>query len=97
MPAYECPTDYPWLYDHNYVPVGTTIPKGVEINEDDSPWPIGIMILSAGKRQGSNLIDYLVGTATGFPWSSATNWKFGKHWYKVVLHCTDLANLAARG
>ncbi len=97
VPAYVCPDNYPWLYAQNYAPVGTTVPKGVEIEQDDTPWPIGVMILSAAKKPGSSLIDYLVGTSTGFPWSSATNWTPGNHWYKVILHCTDLANLAATG
>jgi hypothetical protein len=98
VPAYACPDNFPWLHNQSYVPPGAAIPVGVEIQEDwGAPWPIAISITSALKRPGTKLVDYLSGTATGFPWSSATNWTLGTHWYKVILHCTDVGRLAAIG
>jgi hypothetical protein len=95
VPAYLCPDDHPYLYYKGYAPLGTTIPHGVEIQEDwGTPWPIGISITATVKPAGTGLIARAYGTATGPGNSSATNWTTGDHTYKVILHCTSYANLA---
>jgi len=94
VPAYLCPDDHPYLYYKGYAPLGTTIPHGVEIQEDwGTPWPIGISITATVKPAGTGLIARAYGTATGPGNSSATNWTTGEHTYKVILHCTSHANL----
>ena len=91
VPAYQCPDDHQYLYFKNYAPPGTTIPHGVEVHQDS----IGISITATVRPKGADLIGRTYGTATGFPNSSATNWAFGKNSYRVILHCTSFANLAA--
>jgi Ca2+-binding RTX toxin-like protein len=91
VPAYQCPDDHQYLYFKNYAPAGTTIPHGVEVHQDS----IGISITATVRPKGADLIGRTYGTATGFPNSSATSWAFGKHSYRVILHCTSFANLAA--
>ncbi len=94
VPSYRCPESDPWLYNQNYAPAGTTISRGVEIQEDwGTPWPIGISITATLSSGG--LLGHPEATETGFPNSSATNWTVGDHWYKVILHCTHFDNLAA--
>jgi hypothetical protein len=95
VPAYQCPDDHQYLYYKRYGPFGTTIPAGVEIQQE-SGFPIGISITATVRPKGADLIGRTYGTATGFPNSSATNWALGKKSYKVILHCTNLPNLAAQ-
>ncbi len=95
VPAYQCPDDHPYLYNESFAAFGTTIPHGVEIQEDwGQPWPIAISITATVKPAGSDFISRAYGTATGGLNSSATNWTLGNHWYKVILHCTSYANLS---
>jgi Ca2+-binding RTX toxin-like protein len=91
VPAYQCPDDHQYLYFKNYASAGTTIPHGVEVHQDS----IGISITATVRPKGADLIGRTYGTATGFPNSSATSWGFGKHSYRVILHCTSFPNLAA--
>jgi hypothetical protein len=89
VPAYECPTDHPYLVSKDYAPPFTSWGAGVEIQEDDSRFPIGVSISSQRLLQPP-LANVFGGTYTGYPNSSATNWLWGgSHWYKVVLHCTS--------
>jgi hypothetical protein len=89
VPAYECPTDHPYLVSKEYAPSFTNWGAGVEIQEDDSRFPIDVSITSQRLLQPP-LANVFGGTYTGFPNSSATNWLWGgSHWYKVVLHCTS--------
>ncbi|MCD2157985.1 hypothetical protein LQL77_30100 [Rhodococcus cerastii] len=91
VPAYQCPVDHPWLTNYNYAPAGTALVPGVEISGLN---PIGVSITGRNDDPKNNAtldgFDYaVVGTLTGFPYSSATNWSIDKHWYRVVLHCTN--------
>ena len=89
VPAYECPTDHPYLVSKEYAPPFTSWGAGVEIQEDDSRFPIDVSITSQRLLQPP-LANVFGGTYTGFPNSGATNWLWGgSHWYKVVLHCTS--------
>jgi hypothetical protein len=83
VPGYRCPTSHPYLEAKDYAPFGTSLIKGVSINEDGMPWPIGVSITGASTTGGS------LNLANGIAASSATNWSFGRHWYQAVLHCTD--------
>jgi hypothetical protein len=83
VPAYRCPPRYPYLVNGDWVPSGTIVPPGVEI---EGLGPIGVSItVTLGEHGG----DRATGTSTGFPDSSATNWTFGTAHYKVILHCTN--------
>lgn len=95
VPSYRCPDDHEYLLNHDYVPAfGTTIVKGVEIQEDEGPpWPINVSITATVGRDVLSAPP--LGTATGFLNSGATNWTFGSHWYRVILHCTSDLDLAA--
>ncbi|MCD2158305.1 hypothetical protein LQL77_32205 [Rhodococcus cerastii] len=92
VPAYQCPADHPWLANYDYAPLGTTLIHGVEIHGLN---PIGASITGATRDETTKKYTYdgyevaLVGTRTGFPNSSAQNWSFDKHSYRVVLHCTN--------
>ncbi len=89
VPAYQCPADHPMLYFKGYAPFGTDLPPGVEIREDESLWAIGISITGYQFYDDGKFV-FFAGTATGFPYSSATNSVFdGTHTYQVVLHCTS--------
>jgi hypothetical protein len=89
VPAYECPADHPYLVSKEYAPPFTSWGAGVEIQEDDSRFPIDVSITSQRLLQPP-LANVFGGTYTGYPNSSATNWLWGgSHWYKVVLHCTS--------
>jgi hypothetical protein len=89
VPAYECPSDHPYLVSKEYAPPFTNWGPGVEIQEDDPVRPINVSITSLKLLQPP-LANVFGGTFTGFPNSSATNWLWGgSHWYKVVLHCTS--------
>jgi hypothetical protein len=89
VPAYECPTDHPYLLNKVYSPPFTSWGFGVEIQEDESVFPINVSI-SGQRLLDPPLANVFGGTYTGFPNSSATNWLWGgSHWYKAVLHCTS--------
>jgi hypothetical protein len=82
VPAYECPQDHAWLLNQSYHPWGTRLVPGVEVV---GLGPVGVSISGASfDRDG-----FSVGTLTGFPNSSATNWTLGTNSYKVILHCTS--------
>ena len=90
VPAYACPDSYPWLRDKGYAPPFTSWGAGVEIQEDQSNFAIGVSISDQSLRDTPYPNNMFNGTLTGFPSSSATNWLWGgTHWYKVVLHCTS--------
>jgi hypothetical protein len=89
VPAYSCPGDHPYLLNKGYAPAFTSWGVGVQIQEDDGAYPIGVSITSQRLLQPP-LANIFGGTYTGYPNSSATNWLWGgSHWYKVVLHCTS--------
>lgn len=99
VPAYMCPRERPYLENKNYAPFGTTLPRGVSVNQEREPWPIGVSITrvaTKGVHKGHYGDAYgnrkwALGTLSD-QWSSATNWTGGDQWYQVVLHCTS--NLA---
>jgi hypothetical protein len=75
VPAYQCPPSHPYLYDASYAPAGTSLPRGVGVL---GLGPIGMSI--TGIKTKRVTVDeitsiYLIGTDTGFPNSSATNWE----------------------
>jgi Ca2+-binding RTX toxin-like protein len=85
IPAYSCPADHPYLLNQSFAPAGTSLPLGVQVYT----FNVGVSITGAQKKYGT---DYLAGTYTGFPYSSATNWALdGRGSYRVVLHCTSSA------
>ncbi len=92
VPAYECPSDHPYLLNNNYAPPFTTWGPGVEIRGDDTPAgrPIDVAITGYSYFNEPTPPNLFSGTLTGFPNSSATNWLWGgTHWYQVVLHCSS--------
>ena len=90
VPAYKCPDSHPWVRNKGYSPPFTSWGHGVEIQEDQSDFAIGVSITAQSLRDTPYPNDMKNGTLTGFPNSSATNWLWGgDHWYKVVLHCTS--------
>lgn len=90
VPAYKCPDSHPWVRNKTYAPAFTSWGDGVEIQEDQSDFAIGVSISGQSLRATPYPNDMKNGTLTGFPNSSATNWLWGgDHWYKVVLHCTS--------
>lgn len=88
VPAYKCPSNAPYLYNHNYAPAFTTWGPGVEIVRDDVPglgYPVQVYI------NNSSLDNLENGIRTGLGGSTATNWLWGgRHWYRIVLHCTSV-------
>jgi hypothetical protein len=86
VPAYKCPTSHPYLYDHHYTPVGTSVPRGVEVS---GLGPIGVSITDFTTTTLATKAIYTTGTRTGFPNSSATNWEIDTNSYQVILHCTS--------
>lgn len=84
VPAYGCPATNPHFNNTSYAPFGTSLPLGVEVQ---GLGPIGVAITGTGQYLVSGL--YADRTSTGFPDSSATNWTFGTHKYRVILHCTS--------
>jgi hypothetical protein len=91
VPAYQCPTSHPYLYDQNYAPAGTSLPQGVGVV---GLGPIGVSITGKVAKEGPPeqdgwIYDHAIGTRTGFPDSSATNWEFDTNYYQVQLHCTS--------
>jgi Ca2+-binding RTX toxin-like protein len=90
VPAYQCPPSHPYLYDHRYAPAGTSLLQGVGVL---GLGPIGMSITGIKTKDvtTSNGVTsiYLIGTDTGVPNSSATNWETGTNSYQVQLHCTN--------
>lgn len=92
VPAYRCPADHPWLVNHDYAPIFTALPLGVEV---DGLGPIGVSITGAfsdverDQRTAEGVWRVYRGTRTGFPWSHARNWSAEQRTYRVVLHCTN--------
>ena len=86
-PAYQCPSDYPYLYNQNYAPGGSTITNGVQVEEAPGG-PIGVSVtrVTRVKVPGAPLGSLVTGMNTG---NSATNWAFNTQDYQVVLHCTN--------
>jgi hypothetical protein len=87
VPAYQCPSSHPYLENEYYAPTGTSLIKGVSINEDRSPWPIGVSITGPSTTGAQGHL--ATGISSDGLFTSATNWTFGKEWYQVVLHCTN--------
>jgi hypothetical protein len=90
VPAYQCPPSHPYLYHERYAPAGTSLLQGVGVL---GLGPIGMSITGIKTKDvmtsdGVTSI-YLIGTDTGFPNSSATNWETGTNSYQVQLHCTN--------
>lgn len=86
VPAYRCPADHPYLLNESYAPPGTTLPVGVGVR---GLGPIGMSITGASTINPDSVFSLMTGTRTGFPYSSATNWTFGKNSYQLELHCTS--------
>jgi Ca2+-binding RTX toxin-like protein len=95
VPAYQCPPSHPYLYDHNYAPAGTTLLQGVGVL---GLGPIGMSITGLKTKDVTTGLGvtsiYLIGTDTGYPNSSATNWETGTNSYQVQLHCTSATDYA---
>jgi hypothetical protein len=94
VPAYQCPADHPYLLRQNYAPFGTDLILGVEISNLEN---VGVSIsgsLEVNTGQPPPFDDAAAGTATGYPFSSATNWAVpsSTQAYQVVLHCTSDLN-----
>jgi hypothetical protein len=93
VPAYKCPSDsHRFLENKSYAPAGTSLPRGVSVNQEREPWPIGVSITglqTMGVSKTGNREPWVLGTESGFGRSSATNWAGGDQWYQVVLHCTN--------
>jgi hypothetical protein len=76
------------LINFSYAPFLTS--NGLEVALDNA----GISI-TGFQVQNIDGKDYLIGTKTGFPNSSATSWTFGYAHYQMNLHCTkDLSSAA---
>jgi len=84
IPAYECPSDYPYLQNRDYAPFGTTLVPGVEINQNHpEPWPIGVYIGGHHIRDDG----YVTGTTGNL--DNATNWAWFDWSFQVILHCVN--------
>jgi hypothetical protein len=95
VPGCRCPDSHPFLENRSYAPFGTSLPRGVSVNQERDPWPIGVSItavkvVGTGRGSGYNQNAWVLGTAShpSLGWSSATNWTGGDQWYQVVLHCS---------
>jgi hypothetical protein len=88
VPAYKCPADHPYLLNVPYAPSGTRVPPGVEVL---GLGPIGVSITDTLRESDPppGTSPRSLGTRTGFPSSSATNWTDGIASYEIVLHCTN--------
>lgn len=91
VPAYQCPTTHPYLIDQNFAPGGTTLIKGVEINQTANPWPIGVSVtVWTPEIDGDTGRVYSRGISSDALASSATNWDpLHTRAYQVKLHCTN--------
>ena len=89
VPAYQCPSSHPYLYDESYAPAGTKLLQGIGVL---GLGPIGVSITGIKTKRvtvGFVTSIYLIGSDTGWPNSSATNWTTGTNSYRVQLHCTS--------
>jgi RTX calcium-binding nonapeptide repeat (4 copies) len=91
VPAYQCPTSHPYLYDQNYAPAGTALPQGVAVA---GLGPIGVSITGTKTREGppeqdGYIYEHTIATSTGLPDSSAITWETDTNSYQVYLHCTS--------
>jgi RTX calcium-binding nonapeptide repeat (4 copies) len=88
VPAYQCATSHPYLVNKSYAPGGTSLPNGVAANGLGA---IGMFITGIRSSEGvfPSFDRYAIGTKTGFPDSSVTNWGFGRNSYQVQLHCSN--------
>jgi hypothetical protein len=86
VPSYRCPWPHRYLLAARYVPRGTYVPDGVEV---EGVGPIGVQITGNRIALTLNGEPRNSGTLTGDFNSSATNWTFGSASYKVILHCTS--------
>jgi hypothetical protein len=89
VPAYQCSSSHPYLLEKSYAPSGTTLPVGVGAN---GLGDIGMSITGIKWSKGlfPPVYDgYAIGTKTGSPNSSVTNWAIGPRSYQVQLHCTS--------
>jgi len=89
VPAYQCPSSHPYLYDESYAPAGTKLLQGIGVL---GLGPIGVSITGLKTKRvtvGFVTSIYLIGSDTGWPNSSATNWTTGTNSYRVQLHCTS--------
>jgi RTX calcium-binding nonapeptide repeat (4 copies) len=89
VPAYQCPPSHPFLYNESYAPAGTSLVRGVGVL---GLGPIGMSI--TGIKTKRVTVDeitsiYTIGTDTGWPNSSATNWETDTNSYQIQLHCTS--------
>ena len=79
----------------SYAPGGTSLPPGVGVNGHGD---IGMSITGVQRGEGTLSFRYGLGTKTGFPESSVTNWTTGTRSYQVQLHCTsDTDNAVTKG
>jgi hypothetical protein len=80
VPSYQCPDSHDYLEDRNYAPAGTALINSVEVK---GLGPIGVSITGTRGSVGIlGIIDnYAIGSLTGLPDSSATNWKGGNQNY----------------
>jgi len=85
VPAMQCPASHPWIGIGVYVPIGTTVPSGVD---PTGLGPIGLYIPLGSVLTDSN--DYVTGTKTDG--ASATNWTTGTNTYTISLNCTHNAS-----
>jgi hypothetical protein len=88
VPAYQCSSSHPYLLQQGFAPGGTSLPPGVAAN---GLGDIGMSITGVKWSEGILIFfeRYALGTETGFPKSSVTNWTFGTRSYQVQLHCTS--------
>jgi hypothetical protein len=95
VPAYKCPDDHPYMYNHAYVPFGTQVVNGVDV---DGLGPIGVSIAGASfipvTTPNGGHLKQATGTLTGGINSSATSWSASFDSYRVILHCTSDPNHA---
>jgi len=95
VPAYKCPPSHPYLYDQSYAPAGTHLLNGVGVL---GLGPIGMSITGFKTKDVTTSLGvtsiYMIGTDTGVPNSSATNWDTNTNSYQVQLHCTSATDYA---
>jgi hypothetical protein len=95
VPAYKCQFEREFLLDQNFVPFGTDVPDGVEVQ---GLGPVGVSISFASAQainyQGQEYTLF-TGTLTGGENSSATNWDGYGSSYRIILHCTNDPTKAA--
>lgn len=90
VPAYQCPSDYPYLLNRSFATQGDALLNGVEIERSQNNSMIDVSI--TGFKQVTDPetgIVYQGGIGDGALASSATNWApLHPRSYRVKLHCT---------